>query len=99
METVVINLQMVEGALGSGVSLSCFSMLGYFVIDPTPTSPWAPEQSFILIYELPHSHSALLYHLCIDPSRSTRSSAAVGEPYAQTAIGGGIGVCVECCSF
>lgn len=42
VETGVINLQMGGGVLGSGVSVSCLSMLGCFVMAPSSSSPRAP---------------------------------------------------------
>lgn len=94
VETGVINLQMGEGALGSRVSVSCLCMVGCFVMAPPHLPHPGPlGPSFILIYELPHGHSALLYHLCIDPSRSTRSSAAAGELYARSYKRRGVCVC------
>lgn len=79
---MVINLQ-----VGVAVGIMLLHSEAFHDAPPHPHHPEPPGPSFILIYELPHGHSALLYHLCIDPSRSTRCSTA-----AQIDIGGGVGV-------
>lgn len=80
----VINLQ-----LGVAVGIMLLHSEAFHDASPHPHHPEPPGPSFILIYELPHGHSALLYHLCIDPSRSTRCSTA-----AQIDIEEGL-VCVS----